>query len=52
MEELFEKVNECFKGKTIVFTLVYNKKKFIFYPEYLNINKGYLLSILEMYEMY
>ena len=26
MEGLFEKVNECFKGKTIVFTLVYNKK--------------------------
>lgn len=30
MEGLFEKVNECFKGKTIVFTLVYNKKKIYF----------------------
>ena len=35
MEGLFEKVNECFKGKTIVFTLVYNKKPDIYYYKYL-----------------
>lgn len=43
MEGLFEKVNECFKGKTIVFTLVYNKKKILFFIRCIDMIYDYII---------